>query len=85
MQGVALVKRKTVPFRIWDWRASENSIVVSGNVASKKIYKLKDICWVLAGSDDNTKDVLIVTIKTHLADHAVQSSLKFFTMYACAA
>lgn len=56
-------------------------VVFSGNITSKRVDELKDICWALAGRDDGTKDVLIVIIKMHLTDPAIQNSLKFSGLY----
>ena len=60
---------------------TNGEVVFSGNVASKKIDELKDICWALAASEEGTKDALIATIKTRLADPAIQNSLKFSGLY----
>ena len=56
-------------------------VLFSGNVTLKKVDELKDICGALAASEVGTKDVLIATIKTHLANPAIQSSLKFSGLY----
>ena len=60
---------------------TNGEVVFSGNVASKRVDELKDICWALAGRDDGTKDALIAIIKTRLTDPAIQNSLKFSGLY----
>ena len=56
-------------------------MVFSGNVASKKVEDLWDICWALAGKNDGTKDMLLTMIKTCLTNPAVQNSMKFLGLY----
>ena len=64
------------------WLAFTNGeVLFSGNVALKKVDELKDICWALAASEEGTKDTPIATIKTCLADPAIQNSLKFSGLY----
>ena len=56
-------------------------MVFSGNVASKKVEDLWDICWALAGKNDGTKDMLLTMIKTCLTNPAVQNSMKFLGLF----
>ena len=56
-------------------------VVFSGNITSKRVDELKDICWALVSRDDGTKDALIAIIKMYLTDPAIQNSLKFSGLY----
>ena len=56
-------------------------VVYSGNVTTKKVDELRDICWALGQNDEGTKDVLIATIKSQLAHPHVQNNLKLAGLY----
>ena len=63
------------------FKFTNSEVVYSGNVTTKKVDKLRDICWALGQNDEGTKDVLIATIKSQLAHPHVQNNLKLAGLY----
>ena len=60
---------------------TNGEVVYLGNLTTKKVDELQDICWGLGQKDEGTKDALIAMIKTQLARPSMQNNLKFLGLY----
>ena len=63
------------------FKFTNSEVVYSGNVTTKKVDELWDICWALGQNDEGTKDVLIATIKLQLTHPHVQNNPKLAGLY----